>query len=295
MSFSRIHEMMRLSMKVLFFCLVLLSSKHGFAQDQVIKGKIVDAKTKQPIPYAAIGIVGENVGTVSNGDGLFRLTIPTKFMSDSLTFSEVVHKRKKLAISDLLNRQEIVVALDEDVMELRTVEITPKEKRRYEKLGVKPLFYWGSCYANFKGGAQIAQLIEASDYPAYLTKVRIKIGDNTLGEAKLRVRVLEKAENGLPGADMFQGVFADIAYQTGWIEVDLSQEHLAFTEDFFVCFEFLNLSWQPTEGYFSIVCSEVDSFSNKQFVRNASLGKWQHALPGQRHIYTIGAEVFSIR
>ncbi len=283
-------------MKMLFFYLLLFCSEYGFSQDQTIKGKVVDAKTKLPIPYAAIGIVGENVGTVSDEDGLFQLAIPSQFADDSLTFSEVVHERKRLSIAYLLKNQEIVVALEETVMELMTVEITPdKEKRTYEKLGVKPMFYWGSCYANFKGGAQIAQLMEASAYPVFLSKVRIKIGDNTLEKAKIRVRVLEKTADGLPGSDVFEGIFLDIGYQEGWIEIDLSKENLVFTEDFFVCFEFLNLLWKPTEGYFSIVCSEVDTFSKKQFVRNASLGKWQNALPGQRHIYSIAAEVFRVK
>lgn len=283
-------------MKTLFFCLLLFSSKFGFSQDQIVKGIVVDAKTKLPIPYAAIGIVGENIGTVSDEGGLFRLAIPSQFTGDSLTFSEVVHVRKKLPIAYLLNNQEIVVALEEAIMELMPVEITPaKEKRSYEKLGVKPMFYWGSCYANFKGGAQIAQLMEASAYPVFLSKARIKIGDNTLEKAKMRVRVLEKAANGLPGSDVFEGIFIDIGYREGWVEIDLSHENLVFTEDFFVCFEFLNLSWQPTEGYFSIVCSEVDTFFKKQLVRNASLGKWQYALPGQRHVYSIGAEVFRLK
>ncbi|WP_436517643.1 carboxypeptidase-like regulatory domain-containing protein [Ekhidna sp. To15] len=283
-------------MKTLFFCLLLFSCDFGFSQDQIIKGKVVDAKTKLPIPYAAIGIVGENVGTVSDENGLFRVVIPSKFMDDSLTFSEVVHVRKKLSIAHLLNSKAIVIVLEEAIRELRTVEITPKkEKRSYEKLGVKPLFYWGSCYANFEGGAQIAQLMEASAYPIYLSKARIKIGDNTLEKAKLRVRVLEKTADGLPGLDVFEGVFMDIAYQEGWIEVDLNEQNLVMTENFFITFEFLNLSWQPTSGYFSIVCSEVDTFSKKQLVRNASLGKWQNALPGQRHIYAIGAEVFRLK
>ena len=256
----------------------------------------MDAKTRKPIPYAAIGILGENVGTVSNEDGLFRLAIPSQFTYDTLTFSEVVHGRKKLSITYLLNSPGIVVTLEETVMELRTVEITPdKEKRSYEKLGVKPMFYWGSCYANFKGGAQIAQLMEASAYPVFLSKARIKIGDNNLEKAKMRVRVLEKMANGLPGSDVFEGVFMNIAYQEGWIEVDLSHTNLIFAEDFFVSFEFLNVLWQPTDGYFSIVCSETNTFSKKQLVRNASLGKWQSSLPGQKHIYTIGAEVYRLK
>ncbi|WP_425392734.1 carboxypeptidase-like regulatory domain-containing protein [Ekhidna sp.] len=283
-------------MNKLFFYWLVFSSVLCYSQDQIIEGLVVDAKTRQPIPYAAIGIVGENVGTVSNEDGRFRLAIPAKYMDDSLTFSEVVHVRKKLSISYLLNNKENVITLDEAIIQLKTVEITPdKEKRKYEKLGVKPTFYWGSCYANFKGGAQIAQLMEASTYPVILSKAKIKIGDNTLEKAKLRVRVLEKTSNGLPGQDVFEGAFMDISHQEGWVEVDLSHMNLVLNEDFFVCFEFLNVLWQPTEGYFSIVCSESNTLSKKQLVRNASLGKWQYALPGQRHIYSIGAEVYKLK
>lgn len=285
-------------MNKLFFYLLLcvLGAELSYSQNQIIEGLVVDTNTRQPIKYAAIGIVGENVGTVSNEDGLFRLIIPSQFTDDSLTFSEVIHVRKKLPITYLLNSQEIVIALEEAVMELRTVEITPdKEKRSYEKLGVKPMFYWGSCYANFKEGAQIVQLMEASSYPVYLSKARIKIGDNTLEKAKMRVRVLEKTVNGLPGSDVFEGAFINISNQEGWVEIDLSHVNLVFSEDFFVCFEFLNILWKPSEGYFSIVCSEIDTFSKKQLVRQASFGKWQYSLPGQKHIYTIGAEVYRLK
>lgn len=280
-------------MKNLLYCLLLcLSPALSYSQGQTIEGRVVDAKTRQPIPYAAIGIVNKNVGTISDEDGFFRLSLPEKYVKDTLTFSEVVHVPKKLPISFLLHSKEIVVALEESVMELRSVEITPKEKRRYENLGVKPLFYWGSCYANFKGGAQIAHLMEAGEYPVFLSKAKIKIGDNTLEKARIRVRVLEKNSDGSPGLDVFEGAFMDISFKEGWIEIDLNYANLVFDQDFYVCFEFLNLKWKPTEGYFSIVCSETDTFSKKQLVRNTSLGRWQSALPGQRHIYTIGAEVY---
>ena len=100
-------------MNELFFCWLLFNNVLGFSQDQIIEGRVVDAKTKQPIPYAAIGIVGENVGTVSNEEGLFRLAIPSQFTYDTLTFSEVVHVRKKLPISYLLKSKAIVIALEE--------------------------------------------------------------------------------------------------------------------------------------------------------------------------------------
>ena len=283
-------------MKKYCFCLLLCiqCTASCFSQEQTVHGLVVDAKTKEPIPYAAIGILGQNIGTVSTQEGLFRLTLPSKFINDSLTFSEVAHVPKKVSISSLLTKENPIISLEEEVMQLRTVVITSEKKRRYEKLGVKPMLYWGSCYANFKGGAQIAQLMEANSYPVFLSKARIKIGENKSKKTKMRVRVLEKNENGLPGKDVFEGAFVNLDQQKGWVEVDLSYANLIFEEDFFVCFEFLNVAWQPTEGYFSIVCWETDS-STKQLVRNTSLGKWQYALPGQRHIYAIGAEVYEFQ
>ena len=42
---------------------------------QLIEGKIVDAETGQPIPFASIGVVGTSKGTSSNLSGQFTLTI----------------------------------------------------------------------------------------------------------------------------------------------------------------------------------------------------------------------------
>ena len=283
-------------MKTLLYFLLFLGFELALSQERFIEGMVVDAETREPIAYAAIGIEDSNVGTVSDEAGYFRLAIPLRFMEDSLTFSEVVHVRKKLCIESLMNSQEIIIALEEAVLQLKTVEIVAvKERNRCEKLGVKPRFYWGSCYANFKGGAQIAQLIEASTYPVYLTTAKIKIGDNTLKKSIMRVRVLDITSEGLPGEDVFEGIYRDIAHREGWVEINLSRENLVFNKDFFVCFEFLNLQWKQTEGYFSIVCSETNEFSKKQFVRSASLGKWQYALPVQNHTYAVGAEVCSMK
>ncbi|MEM7108222.1 MAG: carboxypeptidase-like regulatory domain-containing protein [Bacteroidota bacterium] len=282
-------------MNKLFSCLLFCMSGIAscFSQDQIIEGVVVDAKTGQPVAYVSIGIEEKNVGTVSNDAGRFRLAIPRRFSGDSLTFSAVTHARRKLPIVSLLNGSAIVIELKETVMELRTVEIVSgKQKRNYKKLGVKPMFYWGSCYTKFRGGAQIAHLMEAGTYPVFLSKAKVKIGDNTLEKAKLRVRVIEKSENGLPGADLFKGILIDIALKEGWVEVDLSHINLILTEDFFICFEFLDVSWDSIRGYLSIVCWENRQLGKKQFVRTASLGRWQYSLPAQNHIYAIGAEVY---
>ena len=47
------------------------------AQESVtIQGKVTDAVNLQPLPFAQIALSGSTLGTVSNEEGLFRLTIP---------------------------------------------------------------------------------------------------------------------------------------------------------------------------------------------------------------------------
>jgi hypothetical protein len=56
---------------------LLIFSITGYAQVR-ITGKIIDRDSRQPIPFASIGIVGTSQGTSSNIDGEFSLVIPDK-------------------------------------------------------------------------------------------------------------------------------------------------------------------------------------------------------------------------
>ncbi|WP_029038208.1 carboxypeptidase-like regulatory domain-containing protein [Salinimicrobium xinjiangense] len=67
-------------MKILFFLFLLLQVP--FLQAQEIRAQVLDAATKQPIPYANV-IFGENRGLVTNEEGLFSYN-PKKEESPSL-------------------------------------------------------------------------------------------------------------------------------------------------------------------------------------------------------------------
>ncbi|RYY21580.1 MAG: carboxypeptidase-like regulatory domain-containing protein [Cytophagaceae bacterium] len=47
---------------------------HGQAQ---VSGKILDRQTHQPVPYASVAVLGRAVGTTSNAEGEFALTLPS--------------------------------------------------------------------------------------------------------------------------------------------------------------------------------------------------------------------------
>jgi len=52
---------------------------------QVLRGRVVDAETHQPIPNAQVGVANNRIGTSTNDDGRFALSIPPGYQQAHLT------------------------------------------------------------------------------------------------------------------------------------------------------------------------------------------------------------------
>ena len=66
--------------KIKYFILLILfcgTSTYGQLNSAVlnIEAKVIDAETKAPVPYASVGILGTYVGTSTNLEGQFNLSI----------------------------------------------------------------------------------------------------------------------------------------------------------------------------------------------------------------------------
>jgi hypothetical protein len=70
----------------IFFALLTLIAHLASAQ-KTLKVALTDCKTKEPIPYAHVGIAEKGIGTISNEQGRFALRIPAENMNDTLTIS----------------------------------------------------------------------------------------------------------------------------------------------------------------------------------------------------------------
>ena len=70
---------------VIFF--FILISFQGFAQ--LFNGQVMDEKTKDPIPYVNIGIVGKGVGKVSDSNGNFSIMLDEKYNDDTIKISMI--------------------------------------------------------------------------------------------------------------------------------------------------------------------------------------------------------------
>ena len=64
--------------------LVLLLCSFGARAQVVLRGLVLDAETHQPIPNAQVGVAGNRIGTSTNEDGRFALSIPPQYRQERL-------------------------------------------------------------------------------------------------------------------------------------------------------------------------------------------------------------------
>lgn len=96
------------------------------AQDTIktilIKGHIYDNENKTPVPYATIGIVEENMGTITNMDGYFMLKIPASYSGSFLVVSHMGYMSQSIPIQ-LLNEQKVDIFLERRIISIQEVII----------------------------------------------------------------------------------------------------------------------------------------------------------------------------
>jgi hypothetical protein len=74
----------------------------------VLEGTVRDAATGEGLPYAQLVVEGRGTGTVSNGEGAFRLLLPEAFAGDTLVVRYVGYATERLAV----RRAEAMVPLE---------------------------------------------------------------------------------------------------------------------------------------------------------------------------------------
>ncbi|MCX6285883.1 MAG: carboxypeptidase-like regulatory domain-containing protein [Bacteroidetes bacterium] len=88
----------------------------------IIKGHIYDKENKTAVPFATVGIVEENIGTVTNSDGVFTIKIPSSLIGTSLVVSHLGYMSQTIPVR-LLNEQNVDLFLDRRVISIQEVII----------------------------------------------------------------------------------------------------------------------------------------------------------------------------
>lgn len=109
---------------------VMLLALSAAAHAQKISGKVSDAETGEPLPFASVGIEGTNIGVSSNLEGEFTLLVPESDREGKLVFNFLGYESQTVLIGSIQGKN-IEVKLKPAVSELGEIVIRPVSAAEY--------------------------------------------------------------------------------------------------------------------------------------------------------------------
>ena len=97
-------------------------AQHDSIKNITIRGHIYDNENKNAIPYVSIGILEQNIGTITNEDGYFILKVPASFSGTSLVVSHIGYMSQSIPVQ-LLNEQKVDLYLNQRIISIQEVII----------------------------------------------------------------------------------------------------------------------------------------------------------------------------
>lgn len=86
------------------------------ARDFILKGKVINSRTGEPLVGAEVFLVSSRTGTITDGKGEFRLTVTSSALNDTVLFRYLGFEEKRISVREL--RKYIVVSLTEKSLPL---------------------------------------------------------------------------------------------------------------------------------------------------------------------------------
>lgn len=259
-----------MSKYVLFLLVLILNYVSSFGQTELI-GQVIDASTKEPIPYVNIGLVDENIGTVSDEQGYFQLEIdPLQYGQSNLRFSMIGFESKTYVLQEYLQKELLIIPLTEESTELEEVIVYTKRTQFETKiLGNKTTskFIYAAFTSN-KLGNEMGFVVRKRKRPMILKKFNISLVENDYGLIRFRLNFYS-VKNGLPTSTLLkENIIIETDATSGIVSKDLAPYEIVIDEDFFVSIEWIE-DLGPGKLYFS-----GGFFGSPLIAREVSQGTW---------------------
>lgn len=256
-----------------------------YSQRVVFEGKLLDAKTKEPIVYANISFLNSEKGISTTDAGIFRMFLEKRYLN------------QKIHISCLNYKDTVVLAkeLDKQVFYLRPRTEVLDEillSRKLEKTIELDPVKGGIISMHSRGLRMVAKYFpntKKNSCCTYLTRVTIEFPRRINHQAKFRFRVFDVDPNtGKPNNDMLRkNIPVTIKAHQKQVTLDLTDQNIKMpNKGFFVAFEKLFIPFNKygkdennpqDEGFYAPVIGVTKShFYKKNISRNFiyTHGQW---------------------
>ncbi len=211
------------------------------AQENRITGRVVDAQTKDPVPFASIALREEGTGALTNEYGYFQLAGLEKSNQDSLFVITLGYERRAILIKRGAT-EDLIIELKKRVIALADVKVQAGKVKNLV-LGAKSNTP-GEGMIQGLPGSQYAFFVK-NDKQKKLGNVRtvsFYIGENGFPREPFRVRIYKADGNyNAPNTDLLtENVVVSAPGGGQWYTIDmLPYNIIAPEEGFFVAMEWI--------------------------------------------------------
>lgn len=251
-------------MNRIFFLVLCICTMTLKGQEMILSGMI--KSEGEPLPFATIGILNKNIGTITDIKGGFKLIVPATSFEDTLIVSYLGYKSESFIPIKVQPRNNWQINLEKDVIELRPVIVVDKRAKRWRQGGKKEkdTFVWISAQGK---GAEVATLIKTKS-PIYLNNVGVQIMNEDGMPFKLLLNLYESdSKTQLPGKSLLQReILIESDQKEGWLDVSVELENIIVDEPFYVSFKWVDVGQKRPQV----------AINNKltSRTRYVALGKW---------------------
>ena len=250
---------------------LFMSMSNLFAQNN-FQGIVADLDTKEPLAFVNIGVVNKNIGTVSDPDGFFSLSLNESIKEENIRFSMIGYKNLTQSISSFANEYKTgdTILLKPEVFTLSEIVLSDR-KWTHKTLGNKTKSKSISAgFTNNELGNEIGVIISIKESPTVLERLKFHINENQYDPLIFRVNIYS-LKNGFPDKSLvYENIIVSTSKRSGHMKIDLTKYNIWVEGDFYI-----GLEWIQDLGNKSLLFS-ADLFNEPVISRQTSQGDWNH-------------------
>ena len=252
--------------KIIIVFLLIIGTVSLFGQQ--ISGTVFDKSSDIPVEYVNIGIVGKNVGTLSDQNGKYTLQVNPDHYGDTLKFSCIGYHSYSAKVSDFVTMNNGNVNLEKRFYDLSEVVVRPKNTKE-RTLGITQRSR--SQLALDYGTGHEFGIIISNKETVLIKELNVNIAYISFDTTFFRVNIYKIHEDKQFENILISPIYINVSKHEiigDKITIDLREHYIVVEGDFLVTFENLkNLG----KGYFSFYVSS----RHRTYMRRTSQGTWE--------------------
>lgn len=251
---------------------ILLTGIGSIRAQQTIKCVVIDSLSLQAVEFANVGILNKGLGTVSNEQGEFTLTVPDSLLKQTLRVSMIGYQAKIFKISEVLKLATI--ELKPLAVNLNEVSVSAK-KTKFKILGNETRT--DNVTAGFTTsylGTELAVRLNIKHKNTQLRKFKANIVTGGASNPAFRLNVYKVDKNGAPGENILkENVIIHVEQIPCFIDLDLSPYGIYTDQDVYIAIEWVKAMNKNNKVMFS-----AKLIGAQTYFKDASQDEW-HKLP----------------